>query len=58
VYDRRPWLSGKADAWNPTKKLPWREQKEKYLAHLRSTKNKDVLLVTATDKLHTPVQLR
>jgi (p)ppGpp synthase/HD superfamily hydrolase len=37
---------------DPTKKLPWRERKEKYLAHLRSTTNKDVLLVTAADKLH------
>jgi (p)ppGpp synthase/HD superfamily hydrolase len=37
---------------DPTKKLPWRERKEKYLAHLRGTNNKDVLLVTAADKLH------
>jgi (p)ppGpp synthase/HD superfamily hydrolase len=37
---------------DPTKKLPWRERKEKYLAHLRGTKNKDVLLVAAADKLH------
>jgi len=39
-------------ASDPTKKLPWRERKEKYLAHLGSTKNKDVLLVAAADKLH------
>jgi len=38
-------------ASDPTKKLPWRERKEKYLAHLRST-NEDALLVAAADKLH------
>ena len=36
---------------DPTKKLPWRERKEKYLAHLRSA-NKDSLIVGAADKLH------
>jgi (p)ppGpp synthase/HD superfamily hydrolase len=36
---------------DPTKKLPWRERKEKYLAHLRSAKA-DALLVTTADKLH------
>src|SRR6516165_10351697 len=35
-----------------TKKLPWRERKEKYLAHLRTTKNKDALLVATADKVH------
>jgi len=39
-------------ASDPTKKLPWRERKEKYLAHLRSTKNEDALLVAVADKLH------
>jgi GTP pyrophosphokinase len=37
---------------DPTKKLPWRERKEKYLAHLRTTKNKDALLVATADKVH------
>jgi (p)ppGpp synthase/HD superfamily hydrolase len=37
---------------DPAKKLPWRERKEKYLAHLRSTKNKDVLLVAVADRVH------
>jgi hypothetical protein len=32
--------------------LSWHERKEKYLAHLRSTNNKDALLVAAADKLH------
>ncbi len=41
-------------ASDPTKKLPWRERKEKYLAHLGSTKNKDVLLVAAAD--HKPAE--
>ena len=36
---------------DPTKKLPWRDRKEKYLAHLRSA-NKDSLIVGAADKLH------
>jgi len=36
---------------DPTKKLPWRERKEKYLAHLRSA-NADALIVGAADKLH------
>jgi (p)ppGpp synthase/HD superfamily hydrolase len=36
---------------DPTKKLPWRARKEKYLAHLRSA-NTDALIVGAADKLH------
>ena len=36
---------------DPTKKLPWRERKDKYLAHLQSA-NEDALLVSAADKLH------
>jgi (p)ppGpp synthase/HD superfamily hydrolase len=36
---------------DPTKKLPWRERKEKYLAHLRHA-NADALIVSAADKLH------
>ena len=39
-------------ASDPKKKLPWRERKEKYLAHLRSTKNEDTLLIAVADKLH------
>lgn len=31
--------------------LPWRERKEKYLAHLQ-TANSDALLVATADKLH------
>jgi (p)ppGpp synthase/HD superfamily hydrolase len=38
-------------AIDPTKKLPWRERKEKYLAHLRKA-NGDALLVSSADKLH------
>jgi (p)ppGpp synthase/HD superfamily hydrolase len=34
-----------------TKKLPWRERKETYLAHLRSA-TKDAAFVAAADKLH------
>jgi (p)ppGpp synthase/HD superfamily hydrolase len=37
---------------DPAKKLPWRERKAKYLAHLRNTKNEDALLVATADKLH------
>ena len=37
---------------DPTKKLSWYDRKEEYLAHLRSTNNKDALLVAAADKLH------
>jgi len=36
---------------DPTKKLPWRDRKEKYLAHLRDA-NGDALIVGAADKLH------
>jgi (p)ppGpp synthase/HD superfamily hydrolase len=36
---------------DPTKKLPWRERKEKYLEHLRGA-NEDALFVVAADKLH------
>jgi (p)ppGpp synthase/HD superfamily hydrolase len=36
---------------DPAKKLPWRQRKEKYLAHLRSA-NTDALIVSAADKLH------
>lgn len=39
-------------ATNKSEKRPWRERKEEYLAHLRSTNNKDALLVAAADKLH------
>jgi (p)ppGpp synthase/HD superfamily hydrolase len=35
----------------PTMKPPWRERKEKYLAHLRHA-NADSLIVGAADKLH------
>jgi (p)ppGpp synthase/HD superfamily hydrolase len=38
-------------AIDPAKKLPWRERKEKYLAHLRKA-NGDALLVSSADKLH------
>jgi (p)ppGpp synthase/HD superfamily hydrolase len=38
-------------ASDPAKKLPWRERKEQYLAHLRSA-NRDALIVAAADKLH------
>src|SRR5207302_9504720 len=38
-------------ASDPKKKLPWRERKEKYLAHLRSA-NRDALMISAADKLH------
>lgn len=34
-----------------TKKLPWRERKEKYLEHLRDSNN-DAVFVAAADKLH------
>jgi (p)ppGpp synthase/HD superfamily hydrolase len=34
-----------------TKKLPWRERKEKYLEHLRGA-NKDAVFIAAADKLH------
>ena len=36
---------------DPTKKLPWQERKENYLAHLRSA-NDDAVLIAAADKLH------
>jgi len=36
---------------DPTEKRPWRERKDKYLAHLRSADG-DALLVSAADKLH------
>ena len=36
---------------NPALKAPWRERKEKYLAHLRSA-NQDALLVGISDKLY------
>lgn len=35
----------------PEQKSPWRERKERYLEHLKSTPN-DSLLVAACDKLH------
>ena len=38
-------------ASKPGMKLPWRERKEKYLAHLRSADG-DALIVAAADKLH------
>lgn len=38
-------------ASDPADKLPWRERKEKYLAHLRDA-NPDALIVAAADKLH------
>lgn len=38
-------------ASDPAKKLPWRERKEKYLAHLR-TADPDALLVGLADKLY------
>ena len=34
-----------------SEKSPWRERKDKYLAHLRKA-NEDALMVSATDKLH------
>jgi (p)ppGpp synthase/HD superfamily hydrolase len=37
---------------DPAKKLPWRQRKEKYLAHLRNTRNNDAVLVAIADKLH------
>jgi len=40
-----------SSAIDPTKKLPWRERKVKYLEHLRSA-NADALIVSAADKLH------
>jgi (p)ppGpp synthase/HD superfamily hydrolase len=36
---------------DPALKLPWRERKEKYLAHLRNA-NEDALIVAVADKLH------
>ena len=33
-------------------KAPWRARKEEYLQHLRAETNRDVLLVSACDKLH------
>ena len=33
-------------------KPPWRERKETYLRHLAASRNTDVLLVSACDKLH------
>jgi (p)ppGpp synthase/HD superfamily hydrolase len=36
---------------NPEEKLPWRERKEGYLAHLENA-SKSVCLVSAADKLH------
>jgi (p)ppGpp synthase/HD superfamily hydrolase len=36
---------------DPTQKLPWRERKEKYLAHLPYA-TADALIVSAADKLH------
>ena len=36
---------------DPEDKLPWRERKENYLAHLQNA-NQSVLLVSAADKLH------
>lgn len=33
-------------------KPPWRERKEAYLRHLAASRNADVLLVSACDKLH------
>src|SRR5881409_3775293 len=36
---------------DPTKKLPWRDRKEKYLTHLHRA-NADALIVGAADKLH------
>ena len=36
---------------DPALKLPWRERKEKYLAHLRNA-NEDALIVGVADKLH------
>jgi len=36
---------------DPTKKLPWRDRKEKYLTQVRSA-NPDALIVGAADKLH------
>ena len=41
---------------DPTKKLSWYERKEKYLAHLLSTNNKDALLVAAADSSTMPEQ--
>src|SRR5215472_16009511 len=36
---------------DPAQKLPWRERKEKYLAHLQGA-NEDALIVGIADKLH------
>src|ERR1017187_9056626 len=36
-------------ATDPTKKLPWRERKEMYLAHLQGAKE-DAVLIAAADK--------
>ncbi|TNF31678.1 MAG: HD domain-containing protein [Deltaproteobacteria bacterium] len=33
-------------------KPPWRQRKEAYLAHLAAERDRDVLLVSASDKLH------
>lgn len=35
-----------------TPKPPWKQRKEKYIKHLRQTRNKSVRLVSASDKLH------
>ena len=37
---------------DPEDKLPWMERKENYLAHLQTTANRSVCLVSAADKLH------
>jgi len=44
-------VKGCTDAFD-TPKPPWKQRKEKYLKHLRKTRNKSVRLVSASDKLH------
>lgn len=37
---------------DPARKPPWRERKERYIAHLRGSDDPAVFLVSAADKLH------
>jgi (p)ppGpp synthase/HD superfamily hydrolase len=39
-------------------KAPWRERKERYIAHLRAEPEPDTLLVSAADKLHNLSSIR
>lgn len=45
-------VRGLSDTEEKDPKPPWRERKEKYLGHLRSTSCQSTLLVSNADKLH------